>query len=285
MYYEEHGNPQGRPVVLLHGGPGGGLEIKSIRFFDKRKWRIILYDQRGCGKSTPRLSLKHNTTWDLVEDIERLRKHLDIPKWTVCGGSWGSTLALAYASKHVDSIEAFVLRGICLLTEEEMRWLYEQNGAAQIYPKDWQKFHSLVAPAKDYKTLTRKYKGLFKSNKTRRFASKAWWRWESSLSRVKQVAFRDDSPKFSEEISVIENHYFTHGAWLKSEDLLNAAKKIKVPLILVQGRHDLVCPAKSAIALKEAVPHAKLILVPDGGHSTKEKAMAKALKKAIASLA
>jgi proline iminopeptidase len=284
MYYEEHGNPQGRPVVVLHGGPGGGLKKKSIRFFDKRKWRIILYDQRGCGKSKPRLSLLHNTTWDLVEDIERLRKHLEIPKWTVTGGSWGSTLALAYASKHLDKSEAFVLNGICLITPEEMRWIYEKDGAAQLYPTNWERFYEPVAPAKDYKTLTRKYRSLFKSNKTRRSAAKEWSRWEMSLARLKQIPFKSKHPNAAEEISMIENHYFIHDAWLKPGELLEAAKKIDVPLILIQGRHDTVCPAKSAIILKEAVPQAKLILVPEGGHSTKESAMAKALKQAIQSL-
>lgn len=285
MYYEDLGNPSGIPVVLLHGGPGGGMEKRTPRFFDKRTWRVIVYDQRGCGKSTPRLSLSHNTTWDLVEDMERLRKHLEIPKWALCGGSWGSTLALAYADKHLDRITGFLLRGICLITPEELRWIYEKGGASQIYPDNWKQFIAPINRPKNYKNLTRKYKELFKSRKTRTSAAKAWQRWEGSLARHKQLPYKYSGKKFSEEISIIENHYFVNNAWLAPGQLLAAAKKIRVPMFILQGRYDMVCPVKSALDLKEAVPHATLLLVSDGGHSTKESTMRDAFHGAIRALA
>ena len=281
MYYEKHGNPEGVPIVVLHGGPGGGLSKDYLQFFDLKKWFVIMYDQRGCGKSLPRLELKSNTTWHLVEDIEKLRKELEIDCWAVFGGSWGTTLALAYASKYLQNITGFLLRGICLVDDKELDWQYGEDGAARIYPVEWDKFVSGSCikrkGIKSAKTMINNYSKCLGNRKTRKRASSSWWKWESSLSKLNQK-IRTDGPKFEEEISTIENHYFKHGAWLKPGQLLATAKKIKVPVIIVQGRYDMVCPAKSAYELAKALPNAKLV-VSISGHSQSEKGNNIALHK------
>ena len=281
MYYETHGNPKGRPVVVLHGGPGGGLTRYVLRLFNLKKWDVILYDQRGCGKSTPRLDLKNNTTWNLVEDLEVLRKHLELDKWTLYGGSWGTSLSLAYASKHLDHVAAFVMRGICLFTEEENAWMFEKGHASEVFPKQWKEV------TKPLKKGTRKiihpYERLLRAKQTRKSAAKAWSKYEHNLSYLTPRPFKADQ-KSDEESAVLEAYYYAHNAWLTPELLLNAAKKIHVPVILVQGQYDMVCPPSSAVKLKEAIPHAKLVLVPNAGHAMREPGMLKALKKGIASL-
>jgi proline iminopeptidase len=281
MYYETYGVPDGIPIVVLHGGPGGGSSRDYLQFFDLKKWFVVMYDQRGCGKSTPRLELKANTTWHLVEDIEKLRKELGIDKWAVFGGSWGTTLALSYASKYLKNITGFLLRGICLVDDKELEWQYSEEGAARVYPVEWDKFvrGSCVKRVgrKTGKTMIKNYSKCLGNRKTRKRASASWWRWESSLSKLNQK-IRTDGPKFEEEIATIENHYFKHGAWLKPGQLLKAARKIKVPVIIVQGRYDMVCPAKSAYELARALPHAKLI-VSISGHSQSEKGNNIALHK------
>jgi proline iminopeptidase len=281
MYYETHGNPKGRPVVVLHGGPGGGLTRYVLRLFNLKKWHVILYDQRGCGKSTPRLDLKNNTTWNLVEDLEVLRKHLELDKWTLYGGSWGTSLSLAYASKHLDHVAAFVMRGICLFTEEENAWMFEKGHASEVFPKQWKEV------TKPLKKGTRKiihpYERLLRAKQTRKSAAKAWSKYEHNLSYLTPRPFKADQ-KSDEESAVLEAYYYAHNAWLTPELLLNAAKKIHVPVILVQGQYDMVCPPSSAVKLKEAIPHAKLVLVPNAGHAMREPGMLKALKKGIASL-
>jgi proline iminopeptidase len=280
MYYETHGNPKGRPVVVLHGGPGGGIAKFVLRLFNLNKWHVILYDQRGCGKSTPRLELKHNTTWHLVEDMEVLRNHLEVEKWSIYGGSWGTTLALAYASKHLDRITAFVMRGICLFTKEETAWMFEKGHASEVYPNAWK---NVIKPLrKGTRKLIKPYQKLLLDKQTRQSASRRWSKYEHNLSYLVPKPFQSDV-KSDEESSVLENHYFVHNAWLTSDILLNTARKIEVPVLLVQGRYDMVCPPSSAIRLKEAIPHAKLILVT-AGHSTKEPGISRALRKGIASL-
>jgi proline iminopeptidase len=278
MWYECHGSPAGRPVVMLHGGPGGGLVREALKLFDLRKWHVILYDQRGCGRSEPSVekdleaALSHNTTWDLVADIERLRTHLGIQSWTVFGGSWGTTLALAYAEKHPEAVSALVLRGVCLMSPWENRWLYEEGGASQIAPEAWKKF---VAPlpgkrARKARTTLRAYQRLLKSRTTRRRAAAAWWGWESANSYLKP---RPDTtpPAKVEAISALENHYFLHNAWLRPGQLLaNAHRIAHIPLTLVHGRYDLVCPVRAALELKDALPHAKLYITPDAGHAMLE---------------
>ncbi len=281
MYYETHGNNEGRPIVVLHGGPGGGIAPFVLKLFDLKKWYVIMYDQRGCGKSTPRLELKDNTTWHLVDDIELLRKHLEIDTWAVYGGSWGTTLALAYASKYLDRITAFVLRGICLFTKEETAWMFEKGHASEVFPKAWDQ---VVKPLrKGTRRLIKPYHKLLLSKKTRRAASTLWSQYEHDLSYLKARPFKADQ-KSDEESSVLESHYFVNNAWLTSDLLLKAAKRIHVPVVLVQGQYDMVCPASSSIQLKDAIPHARLILVPNAGHSTKEPGIFRALRKGLKNL-
>jgi proline iminopeptidase len=281
MYYETHGVSDGVPIVVLHGGPGGGSSKDYLEFFDLDKWFVIMYDQRGCGKSTPRLELKANTTWHLVEDIEKLRKELGIDKWAIFGGSWGTTLALAYATKYLKNISGFLLRGICLIDDWELKWQYTEDGVAKIYPVEWDKFvdGSCIKRNKKSrgKTMIKNYSKCLRNRKTRRKAAKHWWLWESSLSKLNQK-IRTDGSDFEEEIATIENHYFKHKAWLKPGQLLKTARKIKVPVIIVQGRYDMVCPAKSAYELAKALPNAKL-MVSISGHSQSEKGNNVALHK------
>lgn len=281
MYYETHGNKKGRPVVVLHGGPGGGIMRLVLRLFNLKKWHVILYDQRGCGKSTPRLELKNNTTWHLVEDMELLRKHLELDKWTIYGGSWGTTLALAYATKYAEHASAFILRATCIFTKEETSWMYEKGHASEVFPEAWRNVTTMLR--KDTRKILKPYVKLLKSKKTRHAAAKAWSKYEHNLAFLTPVPFRADD-KSDVETSILETHYFVNNAWLTTEQLLDGARKIKCPLFLVQGRYDMICPMSSAIKVKEAQPDAKLIVVSKAGHATREKEMFQTLKKTIASL-
>jgi proline iminopeptidase len=284
LYYEEHGNPAGRPVVVLHGGPGGGLQRSVLRFFDLRKWRVVLYDQRGCGRSKPRLSLHANTTPHLVSDIERLREHLGIKSWTVFGGSWGSTLALAYAIKHRGVVDGLILRGIFLAEPWETAWMYAEGGASQLLPREWKRFAAgCPSAAKGKRNLTACYRRRLANRRTRRAAARAWWDWEAALSAVEHPVADRTPPKAVEELAVLENHYFSHGCWLKPGELLRgaAAALRDMPTTIVQGELDLVCPPAAAAALAAAMPHARLVLVPGAGHAASEPSIAKALTEAV----
>lgn len=276
MYYEEHGVSHGKPVVVLHGGPGGGLQRPVLQCFDLTKWHVILYDQRGCGRSTPFLETRNNTTWHLVADIEKLRAHLDIKRWTIFGGSWGSTLALAYTLRHSDAVEGLILRGIYLAEPWETRWLYEEGGASRILPREWTRFSHGI---KDSRRLLGRYKRLLRARRTRRAAANAWTAWEHRLSFVKPPVDRT-SRKNKESLSVLETHYFIHNCWLRPGELLSAARGIHSPTIIIQGQLDLVCPAASAVALAEAIPDAQLHLVEGAGHSASEPAIRTALRMA-----
>lgn len=278
MYYETHGNPKGRPIVILHGGPGGGIMPQAKSLFNLKKWFVIQYDQRGCGKSTPRLQLKNNTTWHLVEDMETLRKHLQLDSWALYGGSWGTTLALAYASKHLDRVTAFILRGICLFTDEENKWMFEKGYASEVFPKAWSNVTQMLR--KDTRKLIGPYLKLLKSKKTRKSAARAWTKYEHNLAHLVPQPFKPDN-KSDEESAVLEAYYYKHNGWITPELLLEAARKISVPVILVHGRYDMVCPASSAITLKAAIPKAKLFLIPNAGHATLEPGIRRALKREI----
>ena len=283
LYYEVHGNPAGKPVVALHGGPGGGLQLSVLRFFDLKKWRVVLFDQRGCGRSTPYLGLHANTTWHLVADIERLRTHLEIPRWHVFGGSWGSTLALAYTSRHARAVTGLTLRGIFLGEPWETAWLYEEGGASQLRPAEWSRFVSGSGCGRSRSSrnrLTACYRKRLANKKTRKAAARAWWRWEHVLSTVKPEADRAQQ-KAVTALSVLENHYFSHNCWLRPGQLLTAARRIRVPVTIVQGEFDLVCPPAAAHALAKAIPHARLGMVPGAGHSSAEPGIAQALKDAV----
>lgn len=276
MYYEEHGSPTGLSVVVLHGGPGGGLTPSALECFDLGKWRVFLYDQRGCGNSTPFLETRANTTWHLVEDIETLRTHVGVDRWTVFGGSWGSTLALAYASKNPEAVAGLILRGIYLAEPWETRWLYEEGGASHVKPREWSRF---IRGARGTSRILHRYHRLLKNRKTRRAAAIAWNAWEHSLSFVKPRVDHSSLPD-KESLAVIETHYFIHKCWLRPGQLLTAARRIRVPTTIVQGQLDLVCPAASAVALAAAIPGAKLELIEGAGHAMTEPAIKRALRAA-----
>jgi proline iminopeptidase len=289
IYFEEHGNPEGRPVTYLHGGPGGGLERAFTRFFDLKKWRLILFDQRGCGKSTPFASLHHNTTWDLVADMEALRTHLGLTKWSLVGGSWGTTLALAYAETHPIRVTCILLRGVCLMEPYEYRWLYESTGSANVFPEQWAKFVEPISPSvrnKSANTIMRAYKHLLtsKNTATRQRAANHWWNWEAAVSFLEPHA-DNTGPKAAESLAILENHYFLHNAWIKPGQLLANAYKLKgIPVTIIHGRYDLVCPFKSAWALHKALPSSKLIAMPRSGHAASEVETERVIKREIRAL-
>lgn len=277
IYFEESGNPKGKPVVFLHGGPGGGTEPKHRRYFDPNTYRIALFDQRGCGRSTPFASLEHNTTWDLVGDIETVRQHLDIDRWQVFGGSWGSTLALAYAETHPDRVTELVLRGIFLLRKEEIRWFY-QEGASWIYPDAWQDYVNHIPAAERGDMLRAYYTRLTSSDpKVQSDAAKVWSVWEGRTSCLvpnDDLIERTGGDEFALAFARIESHYFFNDGWLTNgRELLapqNIEKLRKIPGVIVQGRYDVVCPAKSAWDLHVAWPEATLRIVADAGHAASE---------------
>ena len=282
IYYEVHGSPKGKPVVVLHGGPGGGLQRSLLKLFDLTKWRVLLFDQRGCGLSKPFLSLDRNTTWDLVADIERLRETMGVEAWTVFGGSWGSTLALAYAAKHMKRISALVLRGIYLGAPSENAWLYSEGGASELRPVEWAKF--VKASRTRSKSLIPTYRRLLMNRRTRKAAAKAWSTWENSISTL-EPSNHTDNPKQMEALAVLENHYFSHGCWLRPGYLLHKAKRIpkSIPVHIVQGQYDLVCPPVSAVALSKAIRHSHFQMT-HAGHAASEPETAAALKDALRKL-
>ncbi|GJE88585.1 proline iminopeptidase [Phanerochaete sordida] len=286
LYYEISGNPEGTPVVFLHGGPGGGCDAKDRSFFNPAKYKIILFDQRGAGKSTPSASLEENTTWDLVKDIEKVREHLKIEKWHVFGGSWGSTLSLAYAQSHPDRVKSLVLRGIFTLRKSELRFFY-QDGASHLFPEAWEDYVAPI-PESERHDMVLAYHAQLNSadDETRLRAAKAWTRWEMFTSKLHvdpahvAEAEKDD---FANSFARIENHYFVNDGWMRDGQLLErqSIDKIRhIPCVIVQGRYDVVCPATTAHALKKAFPEATLHIVPDAGHSSREPGTAKLLVEA-----
>ena len=284
LYFEESGNPQGKPVVFLHGGPGGGTSPAMRRFFNPKRYRIVLFDQRGCGKSTPHASLVDNTTWHLVSDIEQLREHLGIERWQVFGGSWGSTLALAYAQKHPERVTELVLRGIFLLRKSEIDWFYQdETGAASLFPDRWEGYLAQVPAEERADMVGAYYKRLTsRSASVRARAAEAWSKWEAATSYLR-VAERDiakfDDPDTAAAFARIECHYFVNNGFLAREDqLLRDVPLIRhIPAAIVQGRYDVVCPMRSAWALHRAWPEANLHVVPDAGHSAFEPGISRAL--------
>jgi proline iminopeptidase len=274
IYWEQSGNPQGKPVLFVHGGPGFGTEPKQRQFFDPKAYRIILFDQRGCGKSTPSASLEENTTWDLVRDMEKLRELLGIEKWQVFGGSWGSTLGLAYAQAHPERVTELVLRGIFLLRKEEIEWFY-QKGAHALYPDAWEGYLAPIPPAERGDLVRAYYKRLTSNDPAlRQAAAKAWSVWEGSTSNLvpnSALVAKTGEDEFSLAFARIECHYFVHGAWLEGKELLANVGKIRhIPAVIVQGRYDVVCPMMTAWALHRAWPEAAFKLVGDAGHSAFE---------------
>ena len=275
MYWEESGNPHGRPIVFLHGGPGGSTEPKHRRFFDPQAYRIILYDQRGCGKSTPYASLDENTTWDLVADLEKLRAYLGIETWHVFGGSWGSTLALAYAQTHPERVRALILRGIFLLRKWEIDWFY-QAGADALFPDYWEDYLAPIPPVERGDLLHAYHRRLTSGNlAVRQEAAKAWAVWEGRTSRLlpnEELIARSAGDDFSLAFSRIECHYFVNrGFFERDGQLLEGVGRIRhIPAVIVQGRYDVVCPPASAWALHRAWPEAEFHFVLDAGHAALE---------------
>jgi len=282
LYWEESGNPDGRPVVFLHGGPGGGSDAKYRRFFHPERYRIVQFDQRGCGQSTPHASLDDNTTWSLVADIERLRAHLGIDRWMVFGGSWGSTLALAYAETHPERVTELVLRGIFLLRKQEIEWFY-QRGASAIFPDAWEDYLAPIPEAERGDLLLAYHARLTGDDpEARRRAAVAWSVWEGSTSRLlvdPDMQRRMAQDEFADAFARIECHYFVNRGFLRTDaQLLEDAGRIRhIPGVIVQGRYDVVCPMESAWALHRAWPEAKLVVVPDAGHSALEPGITRAL--------
>ncbi|OGA17469.1 MAG: prolyl aminopeptidase [Betaproteobacteria bacterium RIFCSPLOWO2_02_FULL_63_19] len=275
IHYEQCGNPKGKPLLFLHGGPGGGIDPIYRRYFEPKKWRIVLFDQRGCGRSRPFAELRENTTWDLVADIERLRVRLGIDRWVVFGGSWGSTLSLAYAEYHRERVKALVLRGIFLLRSSELAWFY-QDGASRMFPDAWERYRDAIPHPERGDFISAYYTRLTSANeKVRRAAAKAWSVWEGSTSKLytdPELVKKFGSGRFADAFARIEAHYFVNGGFFETDgQLLRDARKLrKIPGVIVQGRYDVVCPATSAWDLHRAWPEAKLIMVPDAGHSMTE---------------
>jgi proline iminopeptidase len=275
IYYEECGNPAGKPAVFLHGGPGAGSDRRARQFFDPQHYRIIVFDQRGCGRSRPSASLIENTTWHLVADIERLRKHLGIERWLVFGGSWGSTLALAYAEAHPERVTEIVLRGIFLLRYAEIRWLY-QHGASEIFPDFWEAYRDVIPLDERDDYLHAYHQRLTGTDQQAAVkAARAWSVWEASTSFL--YSNLDNIKKWGEDqfalaVARIECHYFVNRGFLRSEtQLLDDVPRIRhIPATIVQGRYDIVCPATSAWDLHRVWPEADFRMVPDTGHSAFE---------------
>ena len=275
VYYEQCGNPRGKPVVFLHGGPGAGCNAKSRRFFDSKHYRIVLFDQRGCGRSTPHAELTDNTTWHLVADIETLREHLGIGKWQVFGGSWGSTLALAYAQTHPERVSELVLRGIFMLRRCELEWFY-QDGCNAVFPDAWEEYLKPI-PAVERGDLMSAYHRRLTSPDapTRLAAARAWSIWEGATSFLLQdpshIASSGED-EFALAFARIECHYFVNGGFFSRDDqLLHEAHRLRgIPAVIVQGRYDIVCPLRSAWDLHRAWPEADLRIVADAGHSALE---------------
>ena len=275
LYYEQCGNPNGKPVVFVHGGPGGGTDSKQRRFFDPAAYRIVLFDQRGCGRSTPHASLVDNTTWHLVADIEALRKHLRIERWQVFGGSWGSTLALAYAEKHPESVTELVLRGIFMLRKREIDWFYQQ-GASALFPDAWEDYLAPIPEAERSDLLRAYYKRLTGDDPVeQKRAAKAWSVWEGRTSFLQpspELVAKYEQNDYALAFARIESHYFINrGFFEKETQLLDDVGRIRhIPAVIVHGRYDVVCPFENAWALHRAWPEATLKIIPDAGHAALE---------------
>jgi proline iminopeptidase len=289
VYWEQSGNPDGKPVVFLHGGPGSGTSAWHRRFFDPEIYRIVLMDQRGCGRSTPHASgpdadLRHNTTWHLVADLELLRKNLAIEGWQVFGGSWGSALALAYAQAHPAAVTELVLRGVFTLRRHELEWFYE-GGAAALFPDLWEDFLAPIPVLERARMIEAYHRRLSDPDPSVHVpAAIAWSRWEAAtvslLADDERVAEATE-PSHAVAFARIENHYFLHGGWFREGQLIEEAATLRdIPTVIVQGRYDVCTPAMTAWDLHRAWPEAELVLVPDAGHAASEPGIARALRAA-----
>jgi len=286
FFYEQSGNREGNPIVVVHGGPGGGCADYYRQYFDPKAYRIVMFDQRGAGKSTPTASLEDNTTQHLIDDIEVLRKHLKIDRWAVFGGSWGSTLALAYAETHPDKVKVLVLRGIFCLRRKELLWFY-QEGASFLFPDAWDKFIEPIPVVERFDLMSAYHRRLTGTDPDVKLkCARAWSVWEMTTSKLYvspdyiKLAAEDDI--FSLAFARIEAHYFVNGGFLKEDgEILHNAGKLKgIPGVIVQGRYDVVCPMTTAWELHKVWPESELVVVPDAGHSCTEPGITSELVKA-----
>lgn len=290
VYWEESGNPRGIPVLFLHGGPGSGTDAGHRSFFHPERYRIILMDQRGCGKSKPHSSLIDNTTWHLVADIEKLRAYLHISKWVVFGGSWGSTLSLAYAETHPDQVLALILRGIFLGRKKELHWFY-QFGAHHLFPDEWEKYLEPIPPEERGDLLQAYFRRLTSEDAAiRRRAAFAWSGWEGATLKLffDSQAFLQFTEDFhADAIARIECHYFVNGCFFETDNwLIEQVHRIrKIPAVIIQGRYDIICPMESAWELHRAWPEAEFEIIKDAGHAASEPGIADALIRATDSFA
>lgn len=286
IFYEQIGNPEGKSALYLHGGPGIGILPGYRRFFDPSFYRTILPDQRGAGRSTPHAELRENTTWDLVEDLERLRRHLGLGPWIVMGGSWGSTLALCYAIKHPESVAGLIIRGVWLVRPFEITWLYEEGGASNVFPDEWERFRAPIDAIGDPSTLAGYYRLLTGTDEGAKWeAAKAWSRWECAIATLvpDQSAITQSAEDFfALSKARIECHYAYNKFFMESDNYLleNADKISHIPCRIVHGRHDVICPTISAWQLHKALPKSDLRIVADGSHSPMDRGMAAELVQA-----
>lgn len=285
LYYEQCGNPEGQPVIFLHGGPGGGISPNYRRYFDPEAYRVVLFDQRGAGQSTPHANLEDNTTWHLVSDIERLREHLGIESWMVFGGSWGSTLSLSYAQTHPQRARQLVLRGIFLCRPKEIKWFY-QEGASAIFPDVWEEYLKVIPAAERGDMLTAYHRRLTSDDEAVRLeAARAWSIWEGSTSKLfpdQELIDHFAEPQTALALARIECHYFMNNAFFETDNFLieNVGKIRRIPAVIVQGRYDVVCPMMSAWELHRAWPESELQVIPGAGHSMSEPGIISALVEA-----
>ena len=288
IYVEQCGNPDGVPVIVLHGGPGGGCSPAMRRYFDPEVYRVVLFDQRGCGRSQPHASVENNTSWDLVADIERIREALGIEEFIVFGGSWGATLALIYAQAHPDRVRHLVLRGVFLMMQRELDWFYG-GGAGQFWPDVWARFVELVPEGERDDLIGAYHKRLFSGDIAleTRFA-KAWSGWENALASVHSNGRSGEAQgDYARAFARLENHYFVHGGFLETDGQLleNVDKISHIPGIIVQGRYDMICPPKSAYDLAQAWPSAELRMVRNAGHALSEPGISAELVRAMDQIA
>jgi len=276
IYVEQCGNPDGVPVVVLHGGPGGGCSPTMRRFFDPRYYRVILFDQRGCGRSKPHASIEHNTTWDLVADIERIRTRCGIDKWMVFGGSWGAALALIYAQAHPEHAARLILRGVFLMSPEELDWFYG-GGAARFWPKEWAAFEEIVPEDERHDLIAAYHKRLFASDISvqTKFA-RAWAGWESALAALEPRIHGAPAGSYARAFARLENHYFINAGFLSADQqiLSNMDRLSNIPGHIVQGRYDMICPPHHAQKLHDLWPRSTIKILPRDGHALSEPGIA-----------
>ncbi|WP_435140130.1 prolyl aminopeptidase [Pseudopelagicola sp. nBUS_19] len=288
IYYEQSGNPNGVPVIIVHGGPGGGCSPAMRRYFNPKIYRIVLFDQRGCGRSRPHASIVANTTWHLVSDMERIRTEIDVDDWIVFGGSWGATLSLLYAQRHPEHAKCLVLRGVFLMRQSELDWFYG-GGAGQFWPEPWKAFSNLIPQEERGDLITAFQKRLFSGDwQTEVTSAKAWAKWENALASINSNGVGGEtSAEYARAFSRLENHYFYNKGFLDNDNqILSNMNRIQhIPGYIVQGRYDMICPPRSAFDLAESWPRSELRIIRDAGHALSEPGISEELVQIMDDLA